>query len=148
MSLPTEFDFAVIKFGDGGSPSETFAISCGKQDVSLNFAAQSSDRYVRDCAKPGEIPFRKAKATGKSLDVTATGLTDKTTFGSEVALVGQHNNIKVELYADDGTDTGTLLGTVACNMLVTALNVSAPREGTSNAEVTLASNDAWTWTAA
>ena len=75
MSLPTEFDFAVIKFGDGGSPSETFAISCGKHDVSLNFAAQSIDRYVRDCAKPGEIPFRKAKATGKSLDVTATSTT-------------------------------------------------------------------------
>lgn len=147
MSLPTEFDFAVIKFGDGATPTEAFAISCGKQDVSLNFAAQSSDRYVRDCAKPGEIPFRKAKATGKSLDVTATGLTDKTAFGTEVALVGKHKNIKVELYADDGTDTGTLLGTVACNMLVTALNVSAPREGTSNAEVTLASNGAWTWTA-
>lgn len=148
MSLPTEFDFAVIKFGDGGTPSETFAISCGKQDINLNFAAQSSDRYVRDCAKPGEIPFRKAKATGKSLDITATGLTDKTAFGTEVALLAKHKNIKVELMADDGTDAGTLLGTVACNMLVTGISISAPREGTSNAEVTLASNGAWTWTAA
>lgn len=146
MSVPTEFDFAVIKFGDGGG-TETFAISCGKQDINLNFAAQSADRNVRDCNKPGEIPYRKAKATSKSLDVTASGLTDKAAFGTELGYLAKHKNIKVELYADDGTDTGTLLGTVACNMLVTGLTISAPREGTSNAEVTLASNGAWTWTA-
>lgn len=147
MSLPTEFDFAVLKIGDGEDP-EVFTISCGKQDVTMNFVANSSDRFVRDCAKPGEVPFRKTKVTGKQADVTATGLTDAPAFGTEVALVGTRNNVKIELYTDDATEVGDLIGTVAMNALVTALNIGAPRDGDSSAEIVLASHGAWTWTAA
>ena len=148
MSLPTEADFAIIKIGDGATPTEAFAIACGIQDVSINQAVGTQDRFSRDCAKPGEIPNRKVKATGKSLDVTGSGLIDKAQIAIYNSALGVAKNYKIEVYADDGTDTGTLLGTVSCNMLVNALNISAPHEGTSNAEVTLASNGAWTWTAA
>ena len=148
MSVPTEFDFALLKIGDGATPTEVFTVSCGKQDFTANFAANSSDRFVRDCAKPGEVPFRKTKATGKQLDITATGLTDLTAFGTEIDLVGTRANVKLEYYTDDGTDAGDLLGTVACNMFIGSLNISAPRGGESTAELTLASHGAWTWTAA
>lgn len=147
MSVPTEFDFAVLKIGDEGSP-ENFEISCGKQDFTANFVANSADRFVRDCEKPGEIPFRKAKATGRQADITGTGLTDKFTFGKELELVGKHRNVKLEYYADDGTDAGTLLGTVSMNMLITALNIGTPRDDSASAEIVLASNGAWTWVAA
>lgn len=148
MSVPTEFDFALIKIGDGATPTEVFTISCGKTDVTANFVANSSDRFVRDCAKPGEVPFRKTKVSGKQLDVTATGLTDATAFGIEVDLVGTRANVTVEYYTDDGTDAGDLIGTVACNMLISALNIGTPRDGDASAEITLASHGAWTWTAA
>lgn len=148
MSVPTEFDFALIKIGDGATPTEVFTVSCGKTDVTANFTANSSDRNVRDCAKPGEVPFRKTKVTGKQLDVTATGLTDATAFGIEIDLVGTLANVKVEYYTDDGTDAGDLIGTIACNMRITALNIGTPREGDASAELTLASHGAWTWTAA
>jgi hypothetical protein len=147
MSLPTEFDFATLKIGDGAA-TEVFTISCGKQDINLNFGVNATDRYVRDCAKPGEIPFRKSKATGKQLDVTASGLTDATAFGNEVELLGTKNNIKVELYAEDGTDAGDLLGTIACRMMVRGLSIGTPRDGDSSAEIVLASEGSWTWTAA
>lgn len=148
MSVPTEFDFAVIKLGDGATPTEVFTVSCGKTDVTMNFVANSTDRMVRDCAKPGEVPFRKTKVTGKQMDVTATGLTDVTAFATELELVGTLANVKIELYTDDGTDSGDLIGTVACNMRVLSLNIGAPREGDASAELTLASHGAWTWTAA
>ena len=144
MSVPTEYDFAVIKIGDGADP-EVFAISCGKQDFTANFVAISNDRFVRDCAKPGEVPFRKSKANGKQLDITATGLTDVDTMNREAELVGTHQNVKLEYYADNGTDAGLLLATVSCNMLVGALNIGSPRENAASAEITLASNGAWTF---
>jgi hypothetical protein len=147
MSLPTEFDFALLKIGDGESP-EVFTISCGKNDFTANFVANSTDRFVRDCTTPGEVPKRKPKVTGTQLDITATGLTDVTTFGTEDALVGTKNNVKLEYYTDDGSDSGDLLGTLACNMLVSSLNIGTPRDNESSAEITLASNGAWTWTAA
>lgn len=148
MSVPNEFDFAVLKIGDGATPTEAFTISCGKQDITTNFVANSTDRFVRDCAKPGEVPNRKPKVTGKQADITATGLTDKTAFGTEHALVGTFKNVRVEYYKADGTDTGVLMGTVAMNALITALNISAPRDGDATAEIVLASNGAWTYTAA
>lgn len=147
MSLPTEFDFASLKIGDGGG-TEVFTISCGKRDFTANFVANTTDRFVRDCTKPGEVPFRKTKATGKQLDITGTGLTDLTAFGTEVAYVGTRHNVKLEYYTDDGTDGGDLLGTVACNMMIVSLNIGTPREGEASAEITLASHGSWTWTAA
>ena len=146
MTVPTEFDFAVLKIGDGGG-TEVFSISCGKNDIDMQFDVSTDERKVRDCAKPGEVPFRKIKATGKMADITATGLTDKAAFGTELALLGKHANIKVELLADDGTDAGSLLGTVAMNALVASLKIGAPRENASSATLSLKSHGAWTWTA-
>lgn len=148
MSLPTEADFAIIKIGDGATPTEAFAIACGIQDVSINQSVGTQDRFSRDCAKPGEIPNRKVKATGKSLDVTGSGLIDKAQIAIYNSALGVAKNYKIEVYADNGTDAGTLLGTIAGSFMMTASNMSIPREGTASAEVTLANNGAWTWTAA
>lgn len=148
MSLPTEFDFATLEIGDGGSPSEVFTISCGKTDVTLNVTANSSDRFVRDCTKPGEIPFRRTKVSGRQMDITASGMTDATAYGTEIDLVGTLANIKVKLFEDDGTDGGALIGTVALNARIISLNIGVPRESDATAELTLASHGAWTWTAA
>ena len=148
MSVPTEADFAIIKIGDGATPTEVFAIACGIQDVSINQVANTTDRFVRDCAKPGEVPNRKVKVNGRQLDVTGTGLIDKAQITVFNTALGNKKNYKVELYQDDGTDSGTLLGTIAGNFMLTATNMSIPREGTSSAEVSLANNGAWTWTAA
>jgi hypothetical protein len=148
MSVPTNFDFAVFKIGDGTTPSEVFTIVCGVTDVTINQVANSSDRFIRDCAKPGQVPSRKVRVTGKQLDITATGLTDLTTFDTYSDVIGTRKNVKVELYADDGTDTGDLLGTIAANMLIASLNVGVPRDGESSAEFALASHGDWTFTAA
>lgn len=148
MSLPTEFDFAVIQMGDGGSPTETFAIICGMKDASVNFVANTNDRFVRDCAAPGGVPTRKVKVTGKQLDVTGTGLTDKAQVGNLLAALGKVKNYKVLGYADDGTGTGTLLGTISGAFVLTASNLNIPRDDAASAEITLANHGDWTWTAA
>ena len=55
-------------------------------------------------------------------------------------------NYKVELYADDGTDAGDLLGTIAGAYKMGAANLNLQRDGDSTSEITLASQGAWTWT--
>lgn len=147
MSVPTEFDFAVIKIGDGATP-EVFTIACGIQDVTVNQVAQSSDRYVRDCAKPGEVPTRKVKFTGKALDITGTGLINKAHVATFTAALAKHKNYIVECYTDDGTDAGDLQGEFEGAFGMEAFNLSIPREGDGSAEITLKSHGAWTWTAA
>ena len=148
MSFPVEVDFAVIKVGDGATPTEVFAIACGIQDVSVNSVANTQDRFTRDCAKPGSVPVRKTKTTGKQLDVSGSGLIDKAHIDIFQDSLGVVKNYKIELYQDDGTDTGDLMGTFAGAFNMTAANLSVPREGVSSAEITLANHGDWTWTAA
>lgn len=148
MSLPTEVDFVLIKRGDGATPTEVFTLICGLQDATINRVVNSDDRFVRDCAKPGEVPYRKTRATGKQLDVTGTGLSNAATMEDFEDALGQVENYKLELYAEDGTDAGELLGTIAGAFRMTAANLSVPREGQASGEITLASHGAWTYTAA
>lgn len=147
MSLPVEPDFALIKIGDGGG-TEVFTIACGIQDITVNEVTNTADRFVRDCAKPGEIPYRQVKATSKQLDVSASGLIDKTHIATYRTAIGKVKNYKIEYYQDDGTDAGALVGTWAGAFMLTSINQGVPREGTASVELNLASDGAVTWTAA
>ncbi len=147
MSLPNEADFALVKMGDGASP-EVFTTICGLTDVTINRSAASNDRYVRDCTKPGEVPNRTQQITGKSLDVSGSGLSNVDTIDDFENALGVLKNYKVELYRRDGTDAGELLGTLAMASHMTAANMSVPADSPASADITLPSHGAWTYTAA
>lgn len=148
MSYPTEADFALIKMGDGATPTEAFTIICGMKDIAVNSVANSNDRFVRDCAKPGAVPTRKVRVTGKQQDITGSGLIDKAEIARFMAALGNNKNYKVELYIANGTDTGQLMGTFSGSYMMTAANVSANTDSDGSAEVTLASNGEFIWTPA
>jgi hypothetical protein len=145
MSLPNEADFALVKMGDGEAP-EVFTTICGLTDVTINFSAASNDRFVSDCAKPGEVPFRKQQITGKSLDVSGSGLSNVDTVADFQAALGVLKNYHVELYRADGTDAGELLGTLAMASHMTAANLSIPRDTPASGDITLPSHGSWVWT--
>lgn len=147
MSLPTEFDFALIKIGDGGG-TEVFTAVCGVQDGTINETVNTADRFVRDCATPGAIPNRRVKVTGKQVDITGTGFTNATEVATVRAALGVSGNYEVEVYKDDGTNTGELLGTFDGPFVMTAANWNIPRDGDASFEFTLASDGAFGYTAA
>ncbi|PXW75982.1 phage tail tube protein [Blastomonas natatoria] len=147
MSVPNESDFALIKVGNGASP-EVFAAICGIENVSINRVANTTDRNRRDCAKPGAPGVRRSKTTSKQMDITGTGGVDKADIDAFDDALGVVKNYKVELYKYDGTDTGALMGTFAGAFNLTSANMSLDANGDSSGEITLASDGAWTWTAA
>lgn len=144
MTVPTEADFALIKMGDGAT-TEAFTTICGLQDVTCNTTANTSDRFVRDCAKPGKKPKRRVRVTGIQLDVGGSGLIDIGQISSFQASIGKTKNYKIELYKDDGTDTGSLLGTFTGAFVMVAANLSIQSSSDSSAEVTLPSDGDWEW---
>ena len=147
MSEPTEFDFALIKLGNGAEP-EVFTVLCGLQDVAVNSSVESQSRYVPDCAKPGAVPNRKMRATGKSKTITGSGLTNKENVAKFEASLGLNLNYEIEGYERDGTDAGKLLGTWSGAFMMTAANQNMQSQGDSSSEVTLESHGVVTWTAA
>jgi hypothetical protein len=73
LSFPTEPDFAVIEIGNGATP-EVFTVLCGIDQVSVNSVVNTSDRFRRDCAKPGAVPKRKVQAQGTQTDISGSGV--------------------------------------------------------------------------
>jgi hypothetical protein len=139
MTFPTEFDWMLVKKSDGASPPN-FVMICGIQDVNVNLTANTADRFVRDCAKPGATPRRKVKVNGIQMDITGTGLSNADTVPMLMDSVGKHVDYQIEGYADDGTDAGELLGTFSGTYVMTASNLTIPRTGDASGEITLASH--------
>lgn len=147
MSEPTEVAFALIKVSSGGS-SPTYAVLCGIRDVTINRAAASNDYTSYDCAKPNAPGLRKQRISSKSLDISGSGLTNADTIEDFEDALGVLKDYHVELYADDGSDTGDLLGTYAYSSHMTAANMNLTREGQATADITLPAHGAWTYTPA
>lgn len=147
MSLPTEADFALVKVGDGADP-EVFTALCGIFGAQINRTANTNDRFRRDCATPGVVPLRKVRTTGKQLDITSSGAINIPDIATFNTALGVSKNYKIELYKQDGTDTGDLLSTITAPMVLTSANTSVDIDGEGTAEVTLASDGAWTEVAA
>lgn len=147
MSLPTEADFALVKMGDGAT-TEAFTALCGIFGATINRTANTNDRFRRDCATPGEVPLRKVRTTGKQMDITSSGAINIPDIAEYNDALGVSKNYKIELYKQDGTDAGELLHTITGAFVLTSANTSVEIDGDGTAEVTLASDGAWTETAA
>ena len=144
MSFPVEPDFAVIKIGDGATPTEAFTVLCGIDQVSVNRVVNTSDRFRRDCAKPGAVPKRKVQATGTQTDISGSGVFNIAQVEAFTDALGITGNYRVELGRRDGTDTGEILGHFTGPFMLTAHNISVGDEG--SAEITLASDGDVVWT--
>jgi hypothetical protein len=148
MSLPVEYDFALVKYSDmAGSP--VFTTLCGITDVTVNQVAETQSRRVRDCATPNKPGAQKIKVLGTSFTITGTGLTNaaiRTVI--ETNLFAKKVNYKIEYYADDGTDGGDLLGTHGGLAVLNADNLSIATEGESSQEFTFEGEGELTYTAA
>tara|TARA_Y100001951_G_scaffold100969_1_gene105152 strand:- start:810 stop:1256 length:447 start_codon:yes stop_codon:yes gene_type:complete len=147
MSVPTEFDFAQVLYGDGESP-EVFTVICDVMDVTINHTAQTNDRFRRDCTKPGEVPKRAVKVTGEQWDISGSGILDSGQVAAIEALVGKHGNFQVIGYADDNTDAGAEIGTYEGEFVLTTYNNGISRDGDNSLQIDLASDGAITYTAA
>jgi hypothetical protein len=148
MSMPTEADFAIIKVGDGASPSQAFDAICGVENVAANKTANANDRYRRDCTKLGKPAIRKNRVTGLSLTITASGAMNIDNFGRFEELLGVANDYQIEFRNVDGTDSGVLLGTYSGSYVMVSDNVTVDPNADSSGEINLNNEGPWLWTPA
>jgi hypothetical protein len=146
MSYPNEADFVNVLIGNGASP-EVFTLICGMENASLNRTVNTSDRFRRDCAKPGAVPTRKVRVTGRQWDATGSGVINMDEFDTFDGALGVRKSYRFEFCRRDGTEEGEVIGQYQGPAVMTAANVSVNAdEGT--AEITLAGEDDIVWTLA
>ena len=148
MAIPNEPDFALIKKGDGATPTEVFTALCGLENVSINNTTQTAERNRRDCLTPGLPGVRRIRATGKTQTITGSGAVNKDSIAIFNTALGVVGNYKIELYKNNGTGAGVLMGTYAASYMLTSANDSIDPNGDSSCEITLECDGLWTWTAA
>lgn len=143
MSFPNEFDFILVKLGDGESP-EAFTLLCGLENATINETVNTTDRFRRDCAKPGSIPKRKNHATGEQWDITASGVVNLDQIDLLNTAKGVRKNYELEFGRRDGTDAGEIIATASGPAMLTARSISGGGDEGSM-EITLAGEDDLTW---
>ena len=148
MTVPASADFALIKIKTADGPPVVFTQLCGIESVNINRAVQTSENYRRDCAKPNRPGTRKLRVTGSSWSISGSGSDNIDIEATFADALGVRKDYKVELYEDDGTDGGALMGTYAGNALMTARNQSYSQDSAGTAEITLEGEGALVWTAA
>ncbi|WP_313437288.1 phage tail tube protein [Novosphingobium sp.] len=148
MSEPNSADFALIKIQTAAGPPAVLALLCGIEGVTINRTAQTNETYRRDCAKPNRPGGRKLRVTGSSWSISGTG-SDNIDLETEMTdAFGVRKTYAIELYRDDGTDGGDLIGTYGGTALMTTRNQSYSQDSAGTAEITLEGEGALTWTAA
>lgn len=144
MSLPNSADFALISVLTT-APS-TYTKLCGIESVSINRAAQTSESYRRDCATPNRPGIRKLRITGSSWTITGSGSDNIDIDEDYEDAFGVRKQYKIELFEDDGTDAGELMGTYVGSAIMTARNQSYTQDSAGTTEITLEGEGALTWT--
>lgn len=150
MSEPNSADFALLKIKTADGPPVVMTLLCGIENVTINRSVNTSERYRRDCAKPNRPGTRKIRNNGQSWSISGSG---EDNIDIETAYTGAFGIKKlydVELYRDDDTDAGELLGTYSGTAMMTARNQSFAVGGdtTGTAEITLEGEGALVWEAA
>ncbi len=149
MSEPNSADFALLKVQTAVGPPAVYKLLCGIDGVTINRAAQTSERYRRDCAKPNRPGKRKLRVTGSSWSISGTGSDNIDLETDFTDAFGVRKTYDVELYKDDGTDAGELMGTYAGTAILTTRNQSYTQDGDSGTtDITLAGEGDLVWTVA
>lgn len=148
MSEPNSADFALIKIKTADGPPAVRTLLCGIEGVTINRAAQTSERYRRDCAKPNRPGTRKLRVTGSSWSIAGTGSDNIDIEADYADAFGVRKEYDVELYKDDGTDGGERMGVYRGTALMTARNQSYSQDGDSGGtDITLEGEGLLVWTA-
>lgn len=145
MTVPASADFAIIRVLT--ATPDTYTTLCGIEQITINRSAQTNENYRRDCAKPNRPGTRKLRVTGASWSISGSGSDNADIETTYADVFGVRKTYKIDLYEDDGTDSGALMGTYSGTALMTARN-QGYSDTPGTAEITLEGEGDLTYTAA
>lgn len=148
MSVPNSADFALLYIQTDAGPPVVQTLICGIENVTINRSAQTSESYRRDCAKPNRPGTRKLRVTGSSWSISGGGSDNIDIDDDITAVYGVRNAYNIELYQDDGTDGGALMGTYSGSGIMTTRNQSYTQDSAGTADITIEGEGDLVWTVA
>lgn len=147
MALPNTLRGTYINLllGDGATP-EVFTPVCGLTARGLTKQANTNDQFVRDCADPESVPVRKVIVTGEQVDITGSGLMDRSRLGDMNAAFKTYRNWRYEI--DEPATDGVYGGYYSGSGVLTNLELGATDDDFVTVSLSIVSDGAWTFTAA
>lgn len=148
MSLPNSADRAVLKIKTAAGPPAVYTLLCGVEDVTIDENVQTSETYQRDCAAimlPGQ---RKITNQGYAWSLTAAGNDNVDIYATLAAAIGLRKDYEIDLYKDDGTNGGLIMGTIVGTAMMTQRTRGYTTQNPGTLQLTLQGEGKPVWTAA
>lgn len=143
MSLPkiirgTYVNIAVEEPADSG----TYVPLCGITTRSFNDQIQTRDRFIRDCALPESIPWRVPVMTGRAVDLSGSGLYNRSQGALMTSLMGDERKYRFAIGepADDAVYTSAEQGAA----VMVQRQITGNDDDDVTAELTFLSSGEWT----
>lgn len=150
MSEPNSADFALLKIKTADGPPVVLTLLCGIESVTINRSVNMGERYRRDCAKPNRPGTRKIRNNGQSWNVSGSGEDNTDIEAAYSEAFGVKKDYVIELYRDDDTDAGELMGSYAGTGMMTTRNQAFAQgsDDAGTADITIEGEGDLLWTAA
>lgn len=147
MSEPNSADFALLKIQTAAGPPAVMTLLCGIENVTINRSVNMSERYRRDCAKPNRPGTRKIRNNGNSWNISGSGEDNVDIEATYTGAFGVKRTYDIELYRDDDTDAGELLGTYSGVAMMTSRNQAFAQgsDDAGTADITLEGEGELVW---
>lgn len=144
MSFPDTLrgTYITLLLGDGATP-EVFNEVCGLTARGLTKQANTNDQFVRDCADPEGVAVRKVIVTGEQVDISGSGLLDRSRLSDMNAAFKTYRNWRYRL-AQPATDE-VYGGYYAGSGVLTNLELGATDDEFVSVTLAIVSDGAWTF---
>lgn len=125
-------------------PPAVFTPICGLTTRSFSESINTTDRFIRDCSNPEDVPIRRITATGAQWSLSGSGLLARESIAIVRAALGVQQNWRFAIGKPAGATgwDGYFQGPA----ILTAINYGATEGEFVSLELTIASDGAWTWT--
>lgn len=147
MATGTKSTKLVIQLGNGATPTEVFAFTCGASSFTVTLANNTSETVSLDCADPLGVPAAMERFfESQDTSVTVSGKVTTQAFGTwrEFADAGTARNVKI-LFDEASAGGG---GFWIVPMMLSGLELSKEGGGTVDISATLVASGQRVWTPA
>lgn len=136
--------YFILALGDGATPTETFDPLCGLTTRQLQYTANTSDQFIRNCADPEDIPFRRLIVTGEQWSLSGNGTLNRANIADIEAAKGQPRNFR--FYWTEPANDEVFAGYYEGQAIITGITIDGNDDAYAQLALQIESDGLWTFT--
>ena len=136
--------YFILALGDGESPTENYDPLCGLTARQLQYTANTSDQFIRNCDDPEDVPFRRLIVTGEQWSLSGNGTLNRANIADIEAAKGLPRNYR--FYWTEPANDEVFAGYYEGQAILTGITIDGNDDNYAQISVQIESDGLWTFT--